>query len=50
MYPHEVQALMAKLIFFIFALTLLCMGRVSAKTIDTYVSVQKTPLVKSVLH
>ncbi|MFT6070511.1 MAG: hypothetical protein ACJAT2_003193 [Bacteriovoracaceae bacterium] len=43
MYPHEVQALMAKLIFFIFAVTLLCMGRISAAEVQVPELLDKSP-------
>jgi hypothetical protein len=48
MYPHEVQALMAKLIFFIFAVTLLSMGRITASEVQSLDFVQKAAQVKLV--
>lgn len=37
MYPHEVQAVMAKIVFFIFATLVLCFGRANAMTSVAFV-------------
>jgi hypothetical protein len=35
MFPHEMQAVMAKIIFFIFAILVLCFSKVRASQVST---------------
>jgi len=42
MYPHEVQATMAKIIFFIFATLMVCFSRANAFEVPSY---QSAPVV-----
>jgi hypothetical protein len=34
MFPHEVQELLAKILFLIFSISLLCVGKIKAEPID----------------